>query len=81
MNIFTGFIPPIYFIPPQYKNFLVPLKLQIRETYLQTYCTVEHPQTLDMKHEFKNTLLEAQTLKFTKSIQVQDYGQADLPET
>ena len=46
MNIFTGFIPPIYSIPPQYKNFLVPLKLQIRETYLQTYCTVEHPQTL-----------------------------------
>ena len=28
------------------KNFLVPLELQIRETYLQTYCTVEQPQTL-----------------------------------
>ena len=26
MNIFTGLIPPIYSISPQYKNFLVPLK-------------------------------------------------------
>ena len=46
INIFIRFISPIYFTPPQYKNFLVPLELQIRETYLQTYCTVEHPQTL-----------------------------------
>ena len=52
MNIFTGFIPPIHFIPPvqkhsgpekisrkhiytEDKNFLVPLELQLRETYLQ----------------------------------------------
>ena len=54
INIFTGFIPPILFMPPQYKkknsgpekisrkhiytedkNFLVPLELQLRETYLQ----------------------------------------------
>ena len=32
------------------KNFLVPLELQIRETYLQTYCTVEQPQTLSKKY-------------------------------
>ena len=53
MNIFTGFIPPIHFMPPpvqkyygpekisrkhiytEDKNFLVPLELQLRETYLQ----------------------------------------------
>ena len=29
MNIFTGFIPPIHFTPPQYKNFLAPLNPQL----------------------------------------------------
>ena len=31
MNTFTGFIPPIHFISPQYKNFLAPLNPQFRE--------------------------------------------------
>ena len=36
INIFTGFIPPIHFIPPQYKNILALRKFQGNISTLKT---------------------------------------------